>query len=90
MTIEEQNYQTYLEVIQKLDPELFLIKMALDETGINPMLIPQIIRVLGNLSLGTGWGKIQIFMENGLISQIKGEESVLIQQEVILDKPYSK
>lgn len=84
-TCEEKNLEKYWEVIRKLDPQLYLIKIALTESGINPEIIPPIIRTLGNLAIGTGYGKIQIFMQARVITQIKPEESVEINREAIID-----
>lgn len=78
-----QNNEQFLQIVRKLDPELFLIHTALTETSLNPMLIPAVVRVLGNLCLGTGWGRISIFMENGMVTQIKAEESVLINKTAV-------
>ena len=46
--IENNNQEQFLEMLAKMDPELYLIKIALLETKINPVIIPRIIRVLGN------------------------------------------
>jgi len=85
-TIERVNLTNYMEVVRKLDPELYLIKMALEESGLNPMIIPKIIRTIGNLAIGTGYGKIQVFMQARVITQVKGEESDEINEEAIIDK----
>lgn len=85
-TIDRVNLQNYLEVVRKLDPELFLIKIALIESGVNPMIVPQIIRAIGNLAIGTGFGRIQIFMQAKVITNIKPEENVVINERSITDE----
>jgi len=85
-TIEESNLAAYWKVVRSLDPELYLIKIALAETGVNPTIIPRVIRALANLAYGTGFGKIQIFMQGGMITQIKPEESDKIDEPTIVDK----
>lgn len=75
------NNEKYLQVLRELDPELYLIKIALEETGINPRIFPRIIRQLANMAYGTGFGKVQIFMQQKIITQIKGEESDQLNQE---------
>lgn len=82
----KQNQQAYLDVVQKLDPELYMIKIALMETDLNPLILPKIIRSIGNLCIGTGYGKIQIFMQARVVTQIKGEESVEVNQEAVIEK----
>ena len=85
-TTEQVNLENYLEVVKKLDPELYMIKIALEETNVNPTIIPHIIRTIGNLAFGSGYGKIQIFMQAKLITQIKPEESVEVNAEALLEE----
>ena len=85
-TIDQVNLDVYWDVVRHLDPELYLIRMALTETGINPMILPKIIRSLGNLAIGTGYGKIQVFMQKRVITQVKGEESDEINEVAIVDR----
>ena len=86
-SVEQVNLENYLNVVRKLDPELYLIKIALEETGVNPIIIPKIIQTIGKLTIGAGCGKIQIFMQSRLITQIKGEESIEVNEEAIIDNP---
>lgn len=85
-TVEESNLTSYYEVVRKLDPELFLIKVALQETGVNPLIVPRIIRALGNLAVGSGYGNIEILMKSHMITQIKSGESDIISEEVLVDR----
>lgn len=82
-TVEEANLEKYYDVIRQLDPELYMIKIALEETKINPLVLPKVIRQLSNLAMGTGYGKVQIFMARGTITQIKGEESDEFNDEAV-------
>ena len=84
-TVEAANLDQYWDVIRRLDPELYLIKIALKETGLNPMLIPKIIRTIGNLAFGTGYGKVQIFMQARVVTQVKGEESDEVNERALID-----
>ena len=69
--IENNNQEQFLEMLAKMDPELYLIKIALLETKINPVIIPRIIRVLGNMNIGTGYGEITILMKERVVTQVK-------------------
>jgi hypothetical protein len=75
-TIEQINYLTF---IQKYDPEIYMIKLALDETGVNPLIMIPIIRAISNLTYD-GWGKVQIFMQARVITQIKPEASTEVNE----------
>jgi hypothetical protein len=76
------NDEQYLKVIKTLDPQLYMIKIALDETGVNPDILPRIIRVLGNLNLGTGYGVIEIMVRSKTVTQIKSGESDILNMSI--------
>ncbi len=84
--IEDNNSEQYWEIIKQLDPELYLIKLSLDETGINTLLIPRIVRAISNLSVGTGWGRVSIYMSQGKVTQVKTEENDKIEDSPMFDK----
>lgn len=74
-SIEAQNKERYWQVLASLDPDLYLIKVALTETKLNAKILPRIIRALANLAYGTGYGKVQVFMSQRVVTQVKPEES---------------
>lgn len=82
MANRKVNEEHYLQILQVLDPDLYLIKMALEETGVNAAIIPRVIRVLGNLDLGTGFGEVVILMKGRVITQIKTNESDVLNMRV--------
>lgn len=79
------NTEKFMETIKTLDPELYVVKMALIESGVPPMAIVKLIRSLGNIALGTGFGKVSVFIQDRKITQIKGEESVQVNELIIID-----
>lgn len=85
-TVEQANLDQFYDVIRRLDPELYLIKLALQETGVNPMVLPKVVRQLGNLAFGTGYGKVQVFMQKRIITQVKGEESDEMNEDALIEK----
>ena len=88
-TYEEEsalNKEQFLKVLEACDPELYRIKITLDDSGVNPSIIPQIIRTIGNLSIGTGYGKIQIFMQARVITNIFPEENVKVDAPATIKK----
>lgn len=80
LDIDKNNNEKYLQLLAQIDPELYLIKIALVETGLNPMILPKIIRSISNLVIGSGYGKIQIFMQAKVVTQVKGEEAVNVNE----------
>ena len=76
------NEDQYLEVVKALDPELYMIKIALQETGVNAQILPRIIRSLGNLNVGTGYGQIIIHLRSRIVTQIQANESDILNLNV--------
>lgn len=83
-TVEQVNLDNYLDIVRKFDPELYLTRVALKETNVNPLLLPRIIRALANVAYGTGYGKIQIFIQEGRVTQIKPEESDQVELAILM------
>jgi hypothetical protein len=84
--IVKQNEQQYLELVRVLDPELYMIKMALQDTGVNALIIPRIIRSLGNLNIGTGYGVVEILVKSKVVTQIKNNESDVVNMTIDKNK----
>lgn len=85
-TAEQVNVDKFYDVVRQFDPELYLIKLALKESGVNPLVIPKIIRQISNLASGTGYGKVQIFIQSKTITQVTGEESDRVNEKAIIDR----
>lgn len=80
------NEKQFYNLLAQIDPDLYLIKMVLDETQVNPALLPKIIRSLANLAYGTGFGKIQIIMQDGVVTHIRPEENDLVRLDTLLER----
>jgi hypothetical protein len=72
------NEAKFIELLKTLDPELYFIKLALQETGVNPEIVRRIIRALGNMEIGTGYGVIEVLMKARTVTQIKTGESDIV------------
>ncbi len=78
---DNTNDEKYLAFLQAADPELHQLKVALAISHVNPMILIPIIKVLGNLMLGSGHGKIEVFMQARVIKNIVGQERVEVNEE---------
>lgn len=81
--ISISNEVKFMQILSAVKPGLYRIQVALEETGVNAELLVPVIRALGNLALGTGYGKVQIFMQAKIITQIKPEETIKVDELVI-------
>jgi len=82
-TIEQANISQFWNVVSQLDPELYLVASALQQTQVNPLIIPRIIRSIHNMYIGTGYGKITMYMQAGKITMIEGMEKDKIDEMAI-------
>jgi len=82
---EAVNLEKYWEVIRQLDPELYKLKILLREFRVNPVILESVIKSISNLAYGSGYGKIQIFMQNKRITNVKPEESNEVNEDALLE-----
>lgn len=76
------NEEKYMEIMRKLDPEMHLIKIALEETGVNPAIVLRFIRSLANLNVGTGYGVVEVLVKARSVTQIKTNESDVVDMAI--------
>ena len=79
-TVEQVNYLTFMS---QHDPDLYMIKMMLQETGVNPSILVPVIRAISTLTYD-GYGKVQIFMQARVITQIKPESSTEVNEPAMI------
>lgn len=82
-TIEQVNNQNYLELLKKFDPSLYLIKIALNETRVDPGLVIPWIRAISNIAIGTGYGQVLTNIRDGAVVQIEGVESTQMRIKIL-------
>lgn len=75
------NEEKFLEMLKVADPELYQLKVALAISHLNPMILIPIIKTLGNLMLGSGHGKLEVFMQAKIIKNVVAQERVEVNQE---------
>jgi hypothetical protein len=76
-------YDPEWQFIKDIDPDMYAVKEMIETTKVNPRVLPSIIRAVAGIGWGTGFGKVQIFIENRKVSQIKPEESDLIDSPAL-------
>ena len=89
-SIAHHNTQIFWDMAKQLDPEFFLLRRTLQETKINPMILPKFLRSVFNVAVGTGYGKITLYMENGKVTMIEGTEKDRVEANALLENPFEK
>lgn len=75
---DRANQEQFIELLKVADPELYQLKVALTVSHLNPVILIPIIKTLGNLMVGSGHGKLEVFMQAKMIKNIIGQERVEI------------
>ena len=79
-----QNKKAFMGKLKEFDPQLNFIKVTLDETGVNPKILPKIIRSIANISYGTGYGDVTIHIKDNVVTHVKGNESDQLDEIVMV------
>lgn len=83
MTETTQNIEKYMTLVKALDPDLYEIKLALQETRVNPNIVIDLIKAVALLYYGSSHGKIRIIMNKGKIETILTEETTRVGQDAV-------
>ena len=82
----ENNEAFFNEVLKKARPDIWTLMDLMDTTEMNYYVLFKIIRQLNNVALGTGWGKVIVEVENGIVTFIRGEDSDRVGENIIIKK----
>jgi len=82
---DKQNQEHFLQLLRVADPELYMVKLALLEIKLNPLILVHILRSIGGLLIGSGYGTIKIYMQAKRINNVVGEEKTQIDEETQID-----
>ena len=84
--IQENNSNAFYVMMAKINPELYIIARTLQDTQVNPAIIPSIIRAVSNIAYGTRFGEVKIHIRDGVVTHVKPEESDELQLSAVLSE----
>lgn len=67
---DRENQEKFLELLKNVDPDLAIIKDALIQTKIDPMVVFELIKAIDGLASGSAVGKIEINIANKRVQTI--------------------
>lgn len=79
----QHNEDIFKNILRNIRPDLFVLMDLLDNTGINYYVVFQIIRQLNNIAMGNKYGTVTAHIENGVVTFVRGEESVKLNENLI-------
>ncbi len=81
----KHNLAVFLEFLKKARPDVWVLMDLLDRTKINYYVLFQIIKVLNNIAMVNKYGTVTIQIENGIVTFVRGEESVRVSEPLTKD-----
>lgn len=82
----KQNEFAFKQMIKTVRPELFVLMDLLDETSLDPMILFKTMRQLHNIATGSKYGQVTVYIENGVATFVRGEESDKLNLPVVQKK----
>lgn len=80
---DKLNTEQFMEVLKTIRPEIWVLADIIDQTGINPFILWKVAYHLNNIAIGNKYGQVNVHVEKGVVTFIRGEESDRINMELI-------
>lgn len=81
--VARQNKEQFMEMLRLAAPEFHIVAMQMDKSKTNPVILFHVIKHLGEIANGTGYGQVHIMIEDGIARFVKGEHSTKLNEPVI-------
>lgn len=80
---KEHNEELFKKGAQLVRPDIYHLMEVLDTTHIDYTILVQVLYFLERIATGTRYGEVRVFIENGIATFVRGEESKKINVPVI-------
>lgn len=77
------NQEQFYELLKAVDPNLYALKEVLSVSKTNPAILLAVIRAIGRITAGSGYGKIEIFLTNNMIKNVNSQERVDVNEKFV-------
>lgn len=81
----KQNESVFKDMVKTVRPDIWLLMNLLDESNSNYLVLIHTLRHLINIATGTKYGEVNIQVQNGIVTFVKGEENSRINEPILLD-----
>ncbi len=80
---QQQNEEAFRKGVQIMRPDLYVLMQQLDQSGVDFTILLQVIYALERIANGTKYGNVTIYVENGTVTFVRGEESKKLNTSVL-------
>ncbi len=82
---EQQNQQQFYTLLKNVRPDIFVLADVIDTNRINVFVVLKIIHQLLKIAVHDGYGKVNIFMEEGVVTKVDGIDSSFVNEKMIVE-----
>ncbi len=76
----EANFRKAMQIVR---PDLLMLMDLLDSSRVDFMILVHVLYALERLATGTKYGEVRVFVENGTVTFVRGEESKKINLPIL-------
>lgn len=81
-----QNEDVFYTLLRKVRPDVFVLIDLIDTNRINTYVVLKILYQLLKIAAHNGFGKVNIFMEDGKVTKVDGIDSSFVNEKMILEE----
>jgi hypothetical protein len=82
-----QNENAFYTLLKRVRPDVFVLIDLIDINRINTYVVLKILYQLLKIATHNGYGKVNIFMEDGKVTKVDGIDSSFVNEKMILEEP---
>ena len=82
----EHNHNKFMELLAKVDPELWRIKRELEETGLNPGIVVPHLKAIYQVAKTTRHGVVATYIADGKITNIEPTSKMKLGISALLEE----
>jgi hypothetical protein len=83
---EIQNAEVFYTLLRKVRPDVFVLIDLIDSNRINTFVVLKVLYQLLKIATHNGYGKVNIFMEDGKVTKVDGIDSSFVNEKMIMDE----
>jgi len=80
---QKNNEEAFRKGVQIMRPDLYVLMQQLDQSGVDFTILLQVIYALERIAHGTQYGNVTIYIENGIVTFVRGDESKKLNIPVV-------
>lgn len=81
-----QNESVFYTLLRRVRPDVFVLIDLIDSNKINTFVVLKVLHQLLKIAVHNGYGKVNIFMEDGKVTKVDGIDSSFVNEKMILDE----